>query len=369
MKLALPKHTMDTHTNCARSRHLPFQPALCSVAVVIALLVLLVGVRQSAAQTTGQSQSAPATRVATTERFEFHSDPWINLHHFLYHWAREEEGLGSGRRHVPVPERSSLEELPEQDQRAWMRAVVFYRDSVAARTHFDTPMLEQKRQLIALDDDPEATLPDAIPGIADALAAAMPIYRSQWWPIHDQANRAWIASIRPLLERHEARYVEMTNRIYGAEWPTVRVRVDVSAYANPRAGYTAQGHIVIYSTDPGNQDLYALETLLHEVQHTRAVGSAARKRLTRAFASAQTDRPRNLWHGVIFATAGAFVRSVAEQEGLPEHVPYWVREGFETFQGWSAVVAATQEHWTPVVRGETLAEDGVIALVERFSNH
>ena len=34
------------------------------------------------------AQPAPITRVAASVHFDFHSDPWINLHHFLYQWAR-----------------------------------------------------------------------------------------------------------------------------------------------------------------------------------------------------------------------------------------------------------------------------------------
>ena len=64
----------------------------------------------------------------------------------------------------------------------------------------------------------------------------------------------------------------------------------------------------------------------------------------------------NLWHALIFATAGAFARSIARQEQSSEHVPYWIREGFDEFRGWSEVVPAAREHWPPVVRGERSRE-------------
>jgi hypothetical protein len=68
----------------------------------------------------------------------------------------------------------------------------------------------------------------------------------------------------------------MTIRVYGATWPAAPFRVDVSAYFNSRAGYTAlEGHIVMYSTDPASQDLYALEMLLHEVQHAESISDPA----------------------------------------------------------------------------------------------
>ena len=31
-----------------------------------------------------------STHLTSTERFSIHSNPWINLHHFIYQWARSE---------------------------------------------------------------------------------------------------------------------------------------------------------------------------------------------------------------------------------------------------------------------------------------
>jgi cyanophycinase len=309
------------------------------------------------------ARDARLTRVAATRRFELHSDSWINLHHFLYQWAREDRGLGTGRRHVSVPERAALASLPARERDVWSRAVSFYRDSVAARSHFDPEMRGLKLQLVQLGGDVSAQPPDRITGIAAALQQAMPVYRQQWWARHDSANRAWITSVEARLRRHEARFVELTERLYGARWPEKPWRVDVSAYANPRAGYTtAEGHVVIYATDRGNQDLYALETVLHEVQHADAVGGSIEGALARTFAAVGSKPPDNLWHALIFATAGEFVTSVASEERKPPHTPYWIKEGFESLDGWSALVPVVREHWLPAVRGETSSAEALAGL-------
>lgn len=315
----------------------------------------------------GRRPLQAATLVAASDHLALHSDPWVNLHHFLYNWARADEGLGTGREHVPVPERASLRELGEEERAAWSAAVRFYRDSVAGRNRFEDEMLQLKEALVRLGGDTGASPPDVIPGVSRALAVAMPVYLERWWPGHDRANGAWVASVMDRLRRHEPEYVALTERIYGARWPTGRRRVDVSAYANFAAGYTARGHVVIYSTDPGNQGLYALETLLHEVQHTRDMSSVVRAELGEAFEAAGSDVPPNLWHAMIFATAGEFVRGVAEREGLPPHTPYWTREGFGDFGGWSEVVPAVNRRWLPVVRGEASRGEAVAALVTDLS--
>jgi hypothetical protein len=338
------------------------------MAIAALCLAAACPVSRTLAAASDSTRAASATQIVATERFEFHSDAWINLHHFLYHWAREDRGLGTDRQYVTVPERASLAAVPDPERAQWLGALAVYRDSVAARGHFDSRMLQLKQALVRLGGDPLAAPPDLIAGVGGALAAAMPVYRSRWWARHDEANRAWAAAVVPLLTRHEERFVELTRRVYAAEWPSTPFRVDVSAYANARAGYTepAAGHIVIYSTDAGNQGLYGLETLVHEVQHARSVGSRARREFKKAFDSARVPEPENLWHGVIFSTAGEFVGSVARQEKLPEHQPYWIREGFDRLQGWRAIVPATGEDWLPVVRATASREQGFTALARRF---
>jgi hypothetical protein len=315
---------------------------------------------------TGGNARAQTASVAATERFAFHSDPWINLHHFLYHWAREEKGLGTGRQHVSVPERGSLAGLSAAERERWLGAVTFYRGSVAERSHFDPAMLRQRSSLAGRPADARTLPQDDIPGIGAALLAAMPVYQARWWPAHDRSNRAWIAWVVPRLRRHESRFVELTRRTHGANWPRERRRVDVSAYANARAGYTAEGWITIYSSDPGNQELYGLETILHEVQHARDVGSGGREALSHAFEQAGVEEPENLWHGIIFATAGEFLQGVVSAEGMPAHVPYWTRERFRELHGWREIVPAVEAHWLPVLRAETTQAQGFEALVQRF---
>ena len=336
-----------------------------SCAWVMALAMAACGPRQDVPDN-GSGGTDDAIIVEGSGRFAFYSDPWINLHHFLYQWARADEGLGTGRGAVEVREREGAWGLEGDDLERWNRALAFYRESVAPLGHFDDGMLTQKRALLGLDGDVGALPPDEIPGVSAALSAAMPVYSGRWWPGHDEANRAWIRAVAPLVRRYEEEFAEATARIHGAEWPTERWRADVSAYANPRGGYTAEGHLVLHSRDPGSRDLHALEIVLHEVQHTRAIGSRGRLALSGAFEEAGVELPFNLWHGVIFGTAGAFVQSVAEEEGLPRHTPYWIREGFEGFRGWSEVVPPVQELWVPVVRGASTKDEGVAALVEHF---
>ena len=156
----------------------------------------------------------------------------------------------------------------------------------------------------------------------------------------------------------------MTKRIYDAEWPDRRLRVDVSAYANFRAGYTAAGHIMIFASDPGNQSLYGLETLFHEAQHAPGVRGHMRDELAQAFTAIGKGQPANLSHAIIFATAGAFTQPVAAAEGLPAHTPYWIREGFGELTDWGALIPIVDEHWLPVISDDAERQEAIDAMVD-----
>ena len=331
------------------------------------VFILTVAIAVAVAAAVIAQQTPSPAHVATTEHFVLHSDPWINLHHFLYQWTRLDAGLSGGRKPVLVPERSALGEMTGDARADWQRALTFYRAAVAPKSHWDLEMLRLKRDLLNLSGDVTAPSPDGIKGVAQALNIAMPIYRDKWWPHHDRANREWIESVGSRLRRHEKGFVDLTTRLHGATWPMDRWRVDASAYANGIAGYTTrEGHVVVYSTDPGVQDLYALEIVFHEIQHATVIEGSTPDALARAFKAAGVDVPANLSHALIFATAGEFVRSIAAGEGRPRYEPYWLREGFETFDGWSHLVAPVNRHWLPIVRGETSRDEGLTALAASF---
>ncbi len=302
------------------------------------------------------------TAVAASERLEFHSDPWLNVHHFLYQWSRADAGIGEGRQQVDVPERDTLNRLDDADRSTWLAAIAYYRENVAGLNHFDGRMLDQKVLLLRLNGDTGGAPEETIDGLSAVLVSAMPVYLEYWWDEHDATNRAWLDAVLPLLKRHEADYVHLTVRLYEAQWPEEPRRVDISAYANFRAGYTARRHTIMYSSDPGNQGLYGLEMLLHEVQHASDIAGGGRDRIRQAFADEGADVPRNFWHAMIFLMAGAFTQSVAEAEGLPPHVAYWEREGFREFQGWDDAIRRVEAQWLPAVRGDVDVSEAYSSL-------
>ncbi len=309
------------------------------------------------------ASSSSSSEAGRTQRLSFRSDPWMNLHHFLYQWARAEQGLGSGRSEVIVPERDRMGELSVSDRQVWERAVTLYRTHLAELGHFDRPMLIIKSALLRIPIDagavgsvvPTTEVGELVPGLSATLGSAMEVYARSWWPEHDRANREWVVGVLREARRYEDEYVRVSELSYGGVWPDRRVRVDASAYANWQGGYTSNRptHVVIWSTDPGVQGLYALELVYHEVAHTSSLATPNREALDSAFAAVGKEPPANLWHAMIFYTSGSTTRRIAEERGLPAHVPYMVREGLVDFGGWTGLWPALEEHWGPFLAGRS----------------
>lgn len=323
---------------------------------------------------TGAMTPGPASAqeevLAQTPHFRLHSDPWMNLHHFLYQWSRGEEGIGTGRQAVAVPEREEEDALSPEQARGWRGAVDLYREALAERGHFDDLMLEIKTALWARSPGeplPRARLEALLPGLGEALASAFPVYRARWWPAHDRANRAWLAGVLPLLERHEEFGVATLERAYHGRLQE-RLRVDVTAYANWAGGYTSNGpaHVVVLSTDPMNEGVYGLELLMHEPGHASPLGRPLREGLAAAFQGAGAEVPSNLSHAILFFTAGWIAGEVAREEGRGPHTPYAVAEGLVGFRGWEGLWPALEADWRPFLDREISREEALSRLAVRF---
>jgi hypothetical protein len=101
-----------------------------------------------------QAQQADSSLIATTDRYEFHSNLWVNLHHFLYAQAKKPED-------AKLPRGRSLSRAQWQ---AMNDAITWYREHLADRDLLlDERMYNIKRALIRYgpDDVPDHAAVDA----------------------------------------------------------------------------------------------------------------------------------------------------------------------------------------------------------------
>lgn len=305
--------------------------------------------------------------------FELHSGFWMNLHHTLYQQAREKRASRVG-----TANSSTSPRLNEAERRDWDAAVTYYAANFANKDLlFSTELILLKNQLGDFEDCDELSgakkknCDAGLPGnITQVLDSAAPIYRAHWWPEHDRANRRWIAGVAPLVRNKGLDLAQRLAEIYQTKWPTEKIRVEVTAYANWAGAYTTLDplRVTISSTDPGNQGSVALEVLFHEASH--GIAEPVQEAIIRECRQRDKPIPRDLWHALIFYTTGEVVRPVmisASRGGnggapLADYTPYAVREGLYK-RGWDEYLKLLNRFWQPYLDNKVTFDDAIARMV------
>ncbi|HEY2295239.1 MAG TPA: hypothetical protein VGM86_31435 [Thermoanaerobaculia bacterium] len=328
--------------------------------------------RKGAPDRPAQQPISPGQPVAQTQRFSLYSDPWINLHHFLYQWAaaaQQEEGPKSDLPAVEVPERAELPQLAADERQAWTNAVDYYRREIIARDLlFDAGLIAAKEKLSQAAATGRASLAGLPPQWRDVLEGAMRVYEKRWWPRHDRVNRAWIQSLSPQLQTYEGTLTAGLARAFGGTLPAQRVRLDAAAYSHRVGAYTTvhPDQTIVATSNPALQGFNALEIVIHEFSHLDELEPPVRDLEARAFAQSHVPAPRDFWHAVIFYTACDLTREALHAHGIdyqqcvadrvdllgrtPRWKPYW---------------KAFDASWKPFLEGRTDDRETAAAEVAR----
>jgi hypothetical protein len=291
----------------------------------------------------------------TVEPFEFHSNLWTNLHHFLF-----QQALSNAQTQGLTPE----------DAASWNRAVQFYKRMLVSHDLlFDQGMREIETALVRAEGQPSI---EAGPGLSaelrDVLSEAATIYKDHWWPQHDRTNRFWIELVTPLVRNFGPKLVHETSAAYESPWPQRPVRVDVVEYANWGGAYTFTDesvHSFVSSASPGNQGFAALEVLFHEATHGIVEDDSGRlaDEISKDSKALHKRNPNNLVHAVIFFTAGELTRRALAEVGV-DYEPYATKNGLYARAGWTHYVSALDLFWARHLNGAASLEEAVRQIVQ-----
>jgi hypothetical protein len=280
---------------------------------------------------------------ATDITFEFHSGFWVNLHHFLYEQATADS---------PSPS------YPPE----WLAALAYYRREVVKRDLLANEAAQVNNRLSSLESASSLKDSGLAPEFIAVLEAAAPLYRTRWWPDHDRGNRAWMRAVEPLVSRHGDILKKELATIYATDWPSTPIRTDVTEYAKREGAYTSLGptHITVSSINPGNQGNAALEILCHEASHELV--AKVRDTLSKEVrAQNKLLRRRDLWHAVLFYTAGEVVR-----RQLDGYTPYANEHGLYE-RTWPDLPEILEADWKPYLDGKIDLSTAVRRLVAAYS--
>ena len=281
--------------------------------------------------------------------FTFHSNAWLNLHHYVRAVARGGPPTTG---------------LTDAEQKVWAEGVEFYKPYVPRDVLRDDGMVAIQSALRGAEGK------NSLDGIAidaalkSTLERIMPIYQKHWWPEHDRANREWIAAIVPLVDRHGAAISQSLLRVYGATWPAEPFHVDLSVVAGPVGAFSVNGHITISSSDPSLRGYKGLETVFHEASHGLGLFTAMIQPLNRAAEEQKVMLPPQLWHAVLFYTAGEMTMRELKARGI-DYSPYANAEFYDGMCR-PGCMAKMAEHWGPHLDGKRSIADAVVPLAAAF---
>jgi len=304
-------------------------------------------------------QPPPVQPSLLTEvsRFQLHSAFWPNLHHTLYAaaWARRPPGRGRPLS-APLPE--PLEGALTADERAaWDASVAYYDRELASRDLlFDDGMIAINLALASAGNDlPESGLTTAH---RQVLMAAAPVYRKYWWAGHDRANRAWISEAASRVSQIAPDVTTRLAALYRTPWFTSGVRVDVVRAGIAQGAYTSLDPtlITISSGDRNYGGWGSVEMLYHEASH--ALISEISRRIRDG---AQGKDVRNLWHVVLFYTAGEVVRETLAARKI-DYVAYLYSTGLFD-RAWPQLRLPVEREWKPYVDGQVSLDEAVSRLI------
>jgi hypothetical protein len=286
------------------------------------------------------------TLLVAATLFTFQNNFWVNLHQFLHAEAvRKAAGKAIQMDAALVDEYAALGKK---------------------NPIFDAELVKINDALAQVAGD---SLPDSIdPAVAATLKRAAPIFRERFWPQHRATNEKWIAAIRPRVDRLAPSLTAKLAAAYHTTWPDKPVLVDVTHDAGPVDAYTTDsgpsgfaGHTTISSAAEWSHDEMAIEIVFHEASHTvdasiiKAVSDEAGRQGVRA--------TRNLWHAIIFYTAGELVRRELGMVGDSHYMPYAYRYDVYS-KGMDKERVALEKDWHPWLDGRATFEDALRALVK-----
>ena len=279
--------------------------------------------------------------------FTFHSNAWLNLHHYVR----------SNARGGPAPTG-----LTQGEASQWAAGVEFYKPYVPRDLTADPGMVAIKTALRSAEGKTSLDGIAIDPALKTTLERLMPIYQKRWWPEHDRANREWIAAIQPIVDRHGPALSQALARAYDVSWPSEPIAVDLTVTAGASGAYGTNEPSAHITYSPSSFRGYtALEMLVHESTHGIV---PLYSWVYQAAAAQNVNVPPQLSHAVLFYTAGELTARELKARGI-DYSPYANAAFYDNMCG-AGCMAKIREHWTPHLDGKRSIPDSLSALVGAF---
>jgi hypothetical protein len=265
----------------------------------------------------GQEQ---ASMIAKSEYFEFHSNYWINIHHFLYQQAQGSQVkklIEDGNHLLNIGEDSIRLILSLSESEKLARAIKYYNDHLTEKS---LSKLSDIRTWLENQSHQEPITDTLFTSIYKILNDFSHVYKRHYWPRHNAQNAQVLSAHLKVIKQVEKDAISKLEQLSGYNWPGVKVRVELTAYANYAGAYTVTDPnmiIFISSLDPFSLQSEFIETVFHEGSHllfTRE--SPFRSEIYFKSQEMKMEFPKDLWHASQFYLCGRLIKDLLKPLGI-----------------------------------------------------
>src|ERR1035438_780202 len=277
--------------------------------------------------------------AAQQRTFDFHSNFWVNLHHFLYEQAISKS---------PGP----------SDSADWHQALEVYRKDIATHELLSRDIAGINIALSQVENTESLKDSGLDAELTQTLERAATVYKARWWPQHNRANLAWIAAASPLVAKYETVMKPELSTAYQMPWPPDPIRTDVAEYASWAGAYTVLDptHITVFRPVVMQA---VVESLFHEASHGM-IQKISDALTTELDSQKKLFQRRAFWHAVLFYTVGEVA-----QRHLDDYTMFGIKNGVLE-RGWPGALPILDKDWKPYLDGKIDLATAVHRLVTDY---
>lgn len=313
------------------------------------------------------TQESPAiAMLEKTDKFEFYSHFWLNLHHCLYHEAMMRDVAEKAALDTTVWKRMNASEQAQFDE-----VVRYYRQHCIQKDlRSEREMKAFKRWCIQQEAEALSDIPEQFRELSSQLNSVAPLYKKYFWPMHSEANRSVLNSYLSGIRQSEQMIAEELSDWARSSWQSDPIRVDIcyfgkaSPYNLRHRPYTTifPTHVVMNASGAEEEPYgHWLELLFHEASHHLISPREGFIAGTIADVCAQQQRevPRGLWHAYLFYLSGISTKGQLRIQGVEGYELYMVRKNV-----FGSYYPALEAHLSAYARGRMSLHDATAAILK-----
>ncbi|OJJ18027.1 hypothetical protein BKI52_29695 [marine bacterium AO1-C] len=299
-------------------------------------------------------------RIAKSKKYTFHSNFWINMHHFLYQQAKNKRVAQK----YAQPEREILKKLPFVMKKNYDDAIAYYQQNIIKKYFFNDELLTIRNALIMNKSQSKLKGKQFNRSLKQVLNNFAPVYRKHFWKMHHRANQKIIKRYLSTIQKFENEVFELLGKWAQNPWKKGKVRVDITKFANWAGAYTTTNPTIVTlsSVDERHKGGLFTEILFHEPCHS--IISSRRYAVANAINEvvkvSGKKAPRIFWHLVLFYFSGKAIQMQYKKMGQP-HKLYMQKRLISPFN-----FALMEEYFTPYFADKTTLKQSITNILAEW---